>query len=89
MRSFVLTRHFIKETPYFQQPIIKLILFQIFREFELPAELKRTVDLREIVKEQRNQFVLSITNSTQIRNLDNLDRFVSMELEKYEQVFDW
>ncbi|KAJ6640699.1 Potassium channel subfamily K member 5 [Pseudolycoriella hygida] len=57
----------------------------IFRQLELPAELRRIEDLREIVKEQRYQFVLSITNSTEIHQLDNLDRFVSKELEKYEE----
>ncbi len=62
--------------------------FQIFRQLELPAELQRIEDLREIVKEQRYKFLTSITNSTDVRRLDNLDEFVSKELEKYEEVFE-
>lgn len=68
---------------------MELILFQIFRELELPAELQRTGELRESVKEQRKQFLISITNNTENRKLDNLDLLVSKELEKYEEVFDW
>lgn len=81
--SPVLFIKFIRRLPI----ITKKFFFQIFRQLELPAELQRIEDLREIVKEQRYQFVLSITNSTEIRRLDNLDRFVSKELEKYEEVF--
>lgn len=64
-------------------------MFQIFRALELPAELKRIDDLRKNVTEGRQEFVLAITNSTEIRNLDNLDDFVSKKLEMYEKVFDW
>lgn len=57
----------------------------IFRELELPHELERIEVVRAKVKSQRDQFVLSITNSSEIRDLDNLDEYVSSELQKYEE----
>lgn len=59
---------------------------QIFRELELPHELERIEVVRAKVRSQRTQFVLSITNSSEIRDLDNLDEYVSSELQKYEEV---
>lgn len=60
-----------------------VFVFQIIRSLELPAEKQRVKDLREIVKFQRNQFITSITNNSDIGNLDHL---VTIELAKYEQV---
>ncbi|XP_055615361.1 TWiK family of potassium channels protein 7 [Toxorhynchites rutilus septentrionalis] len=55
----------------------------IFRELELPAEVARIKDLRETLIKQREQFIYSITNNTDLTNLDIL---LSLELEKYEKV---
>lgn len=56
---------------------------QIFRELELPAEVARIKSLRESLVEQREQFIYSIVNNTDVRNLETL---FSLELEKYEKV---
>jgi hypothetical protein len=58
-------------------------LFQIFRELELPAEHQKTGDLRDQIRVQREKFVNSITNNTDVRNLE---RLVSVELAAYEQI---
>ncbi|XP_021703985.1 TWiK family of potassium channels protein 7 [Aedes aegypti] len=55
----------------------------IFRELELPAEVARIKNLRESLVEQREHFIYSIVNNTDVRNLDTL---FSLELEKYEKV---
>ncbi|XP_055709623.1 TWiK family of potassium channels protein 7 isoform X2 [Phlebotomus papatasi] len=53
----------------------------VFRELELPAERARVVELRDIVREKRHNFLTAVTNNTDVRNLE---RLVSMELAKYE-----
>ena len=62
-----------------------MLYSQIFRELELPAEVARTKGLRESLVEQREHFIYSIVNNTDVRNLDTL---FSLELEKYEKVRD-
>ncbi|XP_037044910.1 TWiK family of potassium channels protein 7 isoform X2 [Bradysia coprophila] len=58
----------------------------IFQQLERPHEENLTESLQNEVKLKRNQFILSITNSTDIFLLDNLDEYVSTELQKYEEV---
>ncbi|XP_055683012.1 potassium channel subfamily K member 15 [Lutzomyia longipalpis] len=53
----------------------------VFRELELPAERARVVELRDIVREKRLNFLTAIANNTDVRNLE---RLISMELAKYE-----
>lgn len=47
----------------------------------MPAERARVVELRDIVREKRHNFLTAVTNNTDVRNLE---RLVSMELAKYE-----
>uniref|UniRef100_A0A182JKC3 Potassium channel domain-containing protein n=1 Tax=Anopheles atroparvus TaxID=41427 RepID=A0A182JKC3_ANOAO len=53
-----------------------------FREFEKPAEVARTQGLRKQLIEQRQQFIHSIINNTDV---DNLDLLLERKLEEYEQ----
>ncbi|XP_050098892.1 TWiK family of potassium channels protein 7 [Anopheles aquasalis] len=55
----------------------------VFQKLERPAELARTSGLRESLVEHRQQFIYSIVNNTDVRNLE---RLFELELEKYEQV---
>ncbi|XP_035781264.1 TWiK family of potassium channels protein 7-like isoform X2 [Anopheles albimanus] len=55
----------------------------VFQKLERPAELARTNGLRESLVEHRQQFIYSIVNNTDVRNLE---RLFELELEKYEQV---
>uniref|UniRef100_A0A182N9Y8 Potassium channel domain-containing protein n=1 Tax=Anopheles dirus TaxID=7168 RepID=A0A182N9Y8_9DIPT len=54
----------------------------IFREFERPAEVARTQELRKLLFEHRQDFINSILNNTDVKNLDLL---LALELQKYEQ----
>ncbi|XP_065086098.1 TWiK family of potassium channels protein 7, partial [Ochlerotatus camptorhynchus] len=69
--------------PSFRLKTIEAIGVKIFRELELPAEVARIKSLRESLVEQREQFIYSIVNNTDVRNLETL---FSLELEKYEKV---
>ncbi|EDS27772.1 conserved hypothetical protein [Culex quinquefasciatus] len=55
----------------------------IFRELELPAEVARIKELQESLVKQRERFIYSIVNNTDVRNLATL---FSLELENYEKV---
>ncbi|ETN64032.1 hypothetical protein AND_004228 [Anopheles darlingi] len=55
----------------------------VFQKLERPAELARTQGLRESLVEHRHQFIYSIVNNTDVRNLE---RLFELELERYEQV---
>uniref|UniRef100_A0A8D8GZK4 TWiK family of potassium channels protein 7 n=1 Tax=Culex pipiens TaxID=7175 RepID=A0A8D8GZK4_CULPI len=55
----------------------------IFRELELPAEVARIKELQESLVKQRERFIYSIVNNTDVRNLETL---FSLELENYEKV---
>uniref|UniRef100_A0A182PUM2 Potassium channel domain-containing protein n=1 Tax=Anopheles epiroticus TaxID=199890 RepID=A0A182PUM2_9DIPT len=55
----------------------------IFREFERPAEVSRIQGLRKLLFQHRQDFIYSIVNNTDVQNLD---RLLTLELEKYEQV---
>ncbi|XP_058840864.1 TWiK family of potassium channels protein 7 isoform X2 [Topomyia yanbarensis] len=55
----------------------------IFRELELPAEVARTRGLRKSVIELREEFIYSVVNNTDVRNLETL---LSLELQKYEKI---
>uniref|UniRef100_A0A1S4GN85 Potassium channel domain-containing protein n=2 Tax=Anopheles gambiae TaxID=7165 RepID=A0A1S4GN85_ANOGA len=55
----------------------------IFREFERPAEVNRIQGLRKLLVQHRQEFIYSIVNNTDVQNLD---RLLTLELEKYEQV---
>lgn len=61
---------------------IKLFL-QVFRALEYPAELARVQRHRELVFVQREQFIFSIVNNTDVTNLETL---MSVELALYEKV---
>lgn len=62
--------------------IIYFTFFQVFRELELPAELKRIKDLRSLVRVRRDHFVSAISNNTDVSNLETL---VKVELARYEE----
>ncbi|XP_077263124.1 LOW QUALITY PROTEIN: potassium channel subfamily K member 15-like [Temnothorax americanus] len=55
----------------------------IFRQIELPAELKRLERLRAKLRAQRYRFVESVSNNTDVFNLHTL---VSVKLRDYEEV---
>ncbi|XP_071644715.1 LOW QUALITY PROTEIN: potassium channel subfamily K member 15-like [Temnothorax longispinosus] len=55
----------------------------IFRQIELPAELKRLERLRAKLRAQRYHFVESVSNNTDVFNLHTL---VSVKLRDYEEV---
>ncbi|XP_058063236.1 TWiK family of potassium channels protein 7 [Anopheles bellator] len=55
----------------------------IFQKFELPAELARTHRLRTSLVRHRQEFIYSIVNHTDVRNLE---RLFELELEQYERV---
>ncbi|EDV46046.1 TWiK family of potassium channels protein 7 [Drosophila erecta] len=53
----------------------------IFRHLERPAEVERLSHLKDIVKTNRERFLHTILNNTEVHNLDEL---LSFELAKYE-----
>ncbi|XP_058127916.1 TWiK family of potassium channels protein 7 [Anopheles ziemanni] len=58
----------------------------IFREFEKPAEVARTQDLRKLLIEQRQEFINSTTLYVSNTVVDNLDLLLARKLEQYEKV---
>ncbi|KYQ46654.1 hypothetical protein ALC60_14403 [Trachymyrmex zeteki] len=54
----------------------------VFRQIELPAELRRLERLRARLRMQRYRFVETVSNSTDVFNLHTL---VSVELRAYEE----
>ncbi|XP_030245117.1 TWiK family of potassium channels protein 9 [Drosophila navojoa] len=57
------------------------LLTQIFRHLERPAEVARLTQLKDVVKTQRERFMSTILNNTEVNNLNEL---LSFELAKYE-----
>ncbi|XP_078050669.1 potassium channel subfamily K member 15-like [Augochlora pura] len=55
----------------------------VFRHIELPAELARLESLRTTLRNQRRSFVDSISNNTDVSNLQTL---VSVKLRAYEEI---
>ncbi|KAH8387785.1 hypothetical protein KR093_009472 [Drosophila rubida] len=53
----------------------------IFRHLERPAEVERLTQLKDVVKSQRERFMSTILNNTEVNNLNEL---LSFELAKYE-----
>ncbi|KRF94126.1 TWiK family of potassium channels protein 9 isoform X2 [Drosophila mojavensis] len=53
----------------------------IFRHLERPAEVARLTQLKDVVKTQRERFMSTILNNTEVNNLNEL---LSFELAKYE-----
>ncbi|XP_066581958.1 TWiK family of potassium channels protein 7-like [Prorops nasuta] len=54
----------------------------VFRHIELPAELSKLEGLRNTIRIQRSHFIQSISNNTDVSNLETL---VSVELRNYEE----
>ncbi|KAM8721492.1 hypothetical protein ACLKA7_007381 [Drosophila subpalustris] len=53
----------------------------IFRHLERPAEVERLTQLKYVVKTQRERFMSTILNNTEVNNLNEL---LAFELAKYE-----
>ncbi|XP_034484740.1 TWiK family of potassium channels protein 7 [Drosophila innubila] len=53
----------------------------IFRHLERPAEVERLTQLKDVVKTQRERFMSTILNNTEVNNLNEL---LAFELAKYE-----
>ncbi|KAH8335862.1 hypothetical protein KR074_012235 [Drosophila pseudoananassae] len=53
----------------------------IFRHLERPAEVERLDHLKDVVKTQRQRFMSTILNNTEVHNLNEL---LAFELAKYE-----
>ncbi|XP_001965460.3 TWiK family of potassium channels protein 7 [Drosophila ananassae] len=53
----------------------------IFRHLERPAEVERLGHLKDVVKTQRERFMSTILNNTEVHNLNEL---LAFELAKYE-----
>lgn len=64
-------------------PFVSILLTQIFRHLERPAEVARLTQLKDVVKTQRERFMSTILNNTEVNNLNEL---LAFELAKYEAV---
>lgn len=63
-----------------------LFAFQIFRSLESPAETHRLHKLHTNAITEREYLVGNLSMLTKMTDLRNLDRAISLELEKYELV---
>lgn len=58
-------------------------MLQVFRQLEYPEEVKTLLELNQTVNAQRNKFLQSILNNTELSNLADL---LLIEIKQYEKI---